>query len=65
MSALFSGPPKVPTPPAMYPPRNTAMDAQMAALARRQGAAAAMLTGPGGRNAGAPNVLRGARLTGQ
>ena len=64
MSALFSGPPKLPKAPAMKPPRNTALDAQQAALARRQGQAATLLTGPGGKLAGTPNVL-GHQLTGQ
>ena len=48
MSAMFSSPPKLPPQPKMAPPQNTALDAQMQALLRRQGAAAAMLTGPGG-----------------
>ena len=54
MSAMFSSPPKLPPQPKMAPPQNTALDAQMQALLRRQGAAAAMLTGPGGQKAGSP-----------
>jgi hypothetical protein len=54
MSAIFSGPPKLPKPPVMKPPQNTALDAEMQALARRQGSQAAMLTGPGGSRAGTP-----------
>jgi hypothetical protein len=64
MSTLFSGPPKMPKPPVLKPPRNTALDAEQAALAKRQGATATLLTGPGGKLAGTPNVL-GHQLTGQ
>lgn len=64
MSALFSGPPKPPPVPRIAPPRNTALDAQMQELARRQGSAATLLTGPGGRNAGPANVA-GHTLLGQ
>jgi hypothetical protein len=64
MSTLFSGPPKPPPIPAVKPPRNTALDAQLQALSRRAGAATTTLTGPGGRNAGTPSV-GGNQLTGQ
>lgn len=64
MSTLLSGPPKMPKPPTMAPPRNTALDAEQKALAKRQGQAATLLTGPGGKLAGTPNVL-GHQLTGQ
>jgi hypothetical protein len=64
MSTLFSGPPKPPPIPKVNPPRNTAVDAQLKALSQRAGVAATMLTGPGGRNAGTPNV-GGNQLTGQ
>lgn len=64
MSALFSGPPKPPALPKIAPPKNTALDAEMQAIARRQGSAATLLTGPGGRNAGTPSV-GGHTLTGQ
>jgi hypothetical protein len=64
MSALFASPPKLPKTPAMTPPKNTALDAEMQALQRRQGAAAAVLTGPGGKRAGTPPTS-GNKLTGQ
>ena len=56
MSTLFSGPPKPPAIPAIKPPRTTPLDTQLKALSQRQGAAATLLTGPGGRNAGTPQV---------
>lgn len=53
MSAMFSGPPKPPAIPAVKPPRNTALDAEMQAIARRQGSAATILAG---NKAAAPSV---------
>jgi hypothetical protein len=64
MSTLFSGPPKPPPVPVLKPPQKTALDAQLKALSQRAGAATTNLTGPGGRNAGTPNV-GGNQLTGQ
>jgi len=64
MSAMFSSPPKPPPIPVVKPPRNTALDAQLEALARRAGSASTILTGPGGKSAGTPAV-GGNQLTGQ
>lgn len=47
MPGMFSTP-KVPSMAAPAPPQNTALTAQMQALAKRQGQQAAMLTGPKG-----------------
>jgi hypothetical protein len=54
MSRMFSGVKAPDIPPKVVPPRNTGMDAELAALARRQGASASILTGPGGMRAGTP-----------
>lgn len=62
MGALFSGPPKPPPVPAVAPPRNTALDAQLKAISQNRGSAATLLTGPGGKNAGTP-LLGGAGKT--
>jgi len=51
-ATLFSGPPKPPPLPKMTPVVNTALTAQLQAIARRQGAGSTILSSPGGTSTG-------------